>query len=62
MNGVRIHKTGAPEVLQSSDGRLTLSVPIQIKRRGGRRRSRCPMASLASPGHGTRPPRLCNWP
>jgi hypothetical protein len=36
MNEVRIHKTGAPDLIQSSDGRLTLSVPIQIKRRGGR--------------------------
>lgn len=37
MSGIRIQKTGAPDVLQTSDGRLTLSVPIQIKRRSGRR-------------------------
>ena len=37
MNEVRIHKTGEPEVIQSSDGRLTLSVPIQFKRRAGRK-------------------------
>ena len=30
INEVRTHKTGAPDVIQSSDGRLTLSVPIQI--------------------------------
>jgi len=37
MNGVRIHKTGAPDVIAASDGRLTLSVPIQIKHRSGRK-------------------------
>ena len=42
MNEVRIHKTGAPEVIQSSDGRLTLSVPIQFKRRAGRKQVTLP--------------------
>lgn len=28
---------GEPDILQTSDGRLTLSVPIQIKRRSGRK-------------------------
>ena len=37
MSGVHIQKTGALEVSQSSDGRLTLSVPIQFKRRSGRK-------------------------
>ena len=37
MNEVRIHKTGEPDIIKSSDGRLTLSVPIQFKRRGGRK-------------------------
>ena len=37
MNEVRIEKTGQQDVVSTSDGRLTLSVPIQIKRRGGRR-------------------------
>ena len=37
MNGIRIQKTGAPNVISASDGRLTLSVPIQIKRRSGRK-------------------------
>ena len=37
MNGVRIQRTGAPDVIASSDGSLTLSVPIQIKRRSGRK-------------------------
>ena len=42
MNEVRIHKTGEPEILQSSDGRLTLSVPIQFKRRAGRKQVTLP--------------------
>ena len=42
MNEVQIQKTGAAEVIQSSDGRLTLSVPIQIKRRGGRQQITLP--------------------
>ncbi len=32
MSGLHIHKNGTPEVIESSDGRLTLSVPIQFKR------------------------------
>ncbi len=37
MSDIRIHKTGAPDIIASSVGRLTLSVPIQIKRRSGRK-------------------------
>ncbi len=37
MSDIRIHKTGEPDVIASSDGKLTLSVPIQIKRRSGRK-------------------------
>lgn len=37
MSDIRILKTGEPDILQTSDGRLTLSVPIQIKRRSGRK-------------------------
>lgn len=44
-----IHKTGTPEVIQSSDGRLTLSVPIQIKRRGGRKQVTLPNGQAATP-------------
>ena len=36
MNGIRIRKTGALDVVAARDSRLTLSVPIQIKRRSGR--------------------------
>jgi hypothetical protein len=49
MNEVRIHKTGAPHVIQSSDGRLTLSVPIQIKRRSGRKLVTLPNGEAATP-------------
>ena len=37
MSDIRIQKAGEPDILQTSDGRLTLSVPIQIKRRSGRK-------------------------
>ena len=49
MNEVRIHKTGAPDVIESSDGRLTLSVPIQIKRRSGRKQVTLPNGDAATP-------------
>ena len=49
MNEVRIHKTGSPEVIQSSDGRLTLSVPIQFKRRAGRKQVTLPNGELGKP-------------
>lgn len=37
MSETRIQQTGAPAVVEASDGGLTLSVPIQIKRRSGRK-------------------------
>ena len=49
MNEVRIHKTGSPEVIQSSDGRLTLSVPIQFKRRAGRKQVTLPNGEPGKP-------------
>ena len=49
MNEVRIEKTGLPDVVSSSDGRLTLSVPIQIKRRGGRKVVRLPDGNTLKP-------------
>ncbi len=36
MSDIRIRKTGEADILQTSDGRLTLSVPIQIRRRNAR--------------------------
>mgnify|MGYP000885674666 FL=1 len=49
MNGVRIRKTGAPDVIAASDGRLTLSVPIQIKRRSGRKLVTLPSSEAGQP-------------
>ena len=49
MNGVRIRKTGAPDVIAFSDGRLRLSVPIQIKRRSGRKLVTLPNGEAANP-------------
>ena len=49
MNGIRIAKAGAPEVIAASDGRLTLSVPIQIKRRGARKPFALPNNDAAAP-------------
>jgi hypothetical protein len=37
MSETLITQTGKPEVIVASDGRLTVSVPIQIKRRSGRK-------------------------
>ncbi len=42
MSDIRISKTGEPDIHQASDGRLTLSVPIQIKRRSGRKLVKLP--------------------
>ncbi|PKO60217.1 MAG: LacI family transcriptional regulator [Betaproteobacteria bacterium HGW-Betaproteobacteria-17] len=36
-NDIRIQKTGEPGIVEARDGRLTLSVPIQMKRRSGRK-------------------------
>jgi hypothetical protein len=49
MSDIRIQKTGEPDILQTSDGRLTLSVPIQIKRRGGRKVVRLPDGNTLKP-------------
>lgn len=37
MNEILIDKTGQPEVITASDGSLTVTVPIRIKRRGSRK-------------------------
>jgi len=49
MNPVRITTTGATDVIPSSDGRLTLSIPIQIKRRSGRKLVTLPNGEVAKP-------------
>ena len=45
MSETRIQQTGAPDVIALSDGRLTLSVPIQIKQCSGRKRVMVPDGS-----------------
>lgn len=47
MSDIRIHKAGEPDILQARDGKLTLSVPIQIKRRSGRKLVTLPSGETA---------------
>lgn len=42
MSETHIRKSGATDVISSSDGWVTLSVPIQIKRRSGRKQVTLP--------------------
>jgi hypothetical protein len=35
MSDIRIDRTGEPDIVEASDGRVILSLPIQIKRRSG---------------------------
>lgn len=49
MSEIRIQKSGDPGVIEASDGRLTLSIPIQIKRRSGRKLVTLPNGETAKP-------------
>lgn len=49
MNEILIKTTGAAGVIPASDGRLTLIVPIQIKRRSGRKLVTLPNGETATP-------------
>ncbi len=49
MSNIQIRKTGDPAVGSSSDGKLTISVPIQIKRRSGRMLVTLPNGEVAAP-------------
>lgn len=49
MNEILIDKTGQPEVITASDGSLTVTVPIRIKRRGSRKAVALPDGSAAQP-------------
>jgi hypothetical protein len=49
MNEVLIQKTGSTDVVEVSDGRRTLLVPIQIKRRGGRKQVTLPNGERGKP-------------
>lgn len=47
MSLTRIKKNGEPEVIPANDGRLTISVPIQIKPRSGRKLVTLPSGDAA---------------
>ena len=49
MSLTRINRTGEPHVIPASDGRLTISVPIQIKRRSGRKLVTLPNSEGGAP-------------
>ena len=49
MSGLHIHKNGRAEVIELSDGRLTVSVPIQFKRRAGRKQITLPNGEAGEP-------------
>lgn len=49
MSQIRITQTGTPDVIAASDGRLTLTIPIQIKRRSGRKCITLPAGDIAQP-------------
>lgn len=49
MNEILIDKTGQPEVITASDGSLTVSVPIRIKRRGSRKAVTLPDGETMQP-------------
>jgi len=51
----RINKTGEPQVIPASDGRLTISVPIQIKRRSGRKTVTLPSGEVTPRPWGSEP-------
>jgi hypothetical protein len=62
MSDIRIQKTGEPDIVEASDGRLTLSVPIQIKRRSGRKLVTLPNGETAPVRPWPRPPSSWRWP
>jgi hypothetical protein len=55
MSDIQIRSAGTTEVIQSSDGRITLTVPIQIKRRSGRKQMTLPNGQSGQPGKLLRP-------
>lgn len=53
MNEILIDKTGQPEVITASDGGLTVTVPIRIKRRGSRKAVTLPDGGPCNHARGT---------
>lgn len=46
MNEIQINQKGEPGMIQGSDGGMTISIPIQIKRRSGRKLITLPNGEL----------------
>ena len=55
MSDIQIRTTGTTEVVQSSDDRITLLVPIQVKRRSGRKQMTLPGEEPGQPSKLLRP-------
>lgn len=49
MNEILIDKTGQAEIITASDGSITVSVPIRIKRRGSRKAVTLPDGETVKP-------------
>ncbi len=49
MSYTNIQSTGKTDVIEASDGRLTLTIPIQIKRRSGRKQVTLPNGEPGKP-------------
>lgn len=49
---IEMSQSGDPSVVEASSGQLSISVPINLKRRSGHNSSLYQMAPPMSPGHG----------
>ena len=56
MIGTKILPTGRTDVMETSDGRLTLTTPIRIKRRGNRKAVTLPDGEIFKPTRGNSAP------
>lgn len=56
MSEIHIQQTGEPGKIQSSDGGMTISIPIQIKRRSGRKCITLPSGEKLKPATQAPPP------
>ena len=49
MNEININRIGVPDIIPSSDGRLTLIIPIKIRRRGSNKVVTLPNGEIGKP-------------
>ncbi len=56
MSSTKILPTGKTDVMETSDGRLTLTTPIRIKRRGNRKAVTLPDGEIFKPTRGNHAP------